>query len=65
MGPYALLIKDYLSGEYLLDFGTPETRASGDKLIAEQLKLIEEPGMRKSLLEKLERIERGERDLYF
>ncbi len=51
--------------EYLMDFGTPETRAAGEKLIAEQLQKIEEPRMRMALQEKLQRMDQGERDLYF
>jgi 2-iminoacetate synthase len=51
--------------EYLMDFGTTETRAAGEKLIAEQIQKVEEPRMRKALHEKLQRMDQGERDLYF
>jgi 2-iminoacetate synthase len=58
--------------EWLDDFGTPETRAVGEKIIEQELSEIaaRTPGtyseaMHKNFLASLELIKRGERDLYF
>lgn len=49
--------------EYLLDYGSPATRAAGEALIARRLASMEEPGRRRT--EKmLERVRAGERDVF-
>lgn len=49
--------------EYLLDYASPETRDIGEKLIKKELEAL--PPKIRELVEKyLERIEKGERDLY-
>jgi 2-iminoacetate synthase len=50
--------------EYLLDFASPETRAEGERIIAEHLPQIESDAIRSQTEEKLHRTEQGERDLY-
>jgi 2-iminoacetate synthase len=58
--------------EWLADFASPETVAAGDRIMAKELEEIKarvpkdfpEP-MYRSFLASLERIRRGERDLYF
>ncbi len=57
--PNALLTFD----EYLLDYASPETRAAGEKLIAEALVEVE-PSLRPTVEKRLARIGAGERDLY-
>ncbi len=51
--------------EYLMDYGTAETRAAGEIAIKAQLEKIEDLKLRGKLEERLLRIEQGERDLYF
>lgn len=54
--------------EYIDDFGTPELQASGEGLIASEMKEIEgmlAPEMVEVFKERYERTCRGERDLYF
>ena len=51
--------------EYLLDYASPETRRLGEEVIKKHLPQIENPKIRSLTEEKLSRIERGERDLYF
>ncbi|MBN1460165.1 MAG: [FeFe] hydrogenase H-cluster radical SAM maturase HydG [Armatimonadetes bacterium] len=50
--------------EYLLDYASAETRAVGEKTIAQALGEVT-PRLRKTVMERLERIRAGERDLYF
>ena len=60
--PNALLTLE----EYLADYASPETRAAGDRLIADELAKIAEGEMKNSLLERLRQIRDGKsRDLYF
>jgi 2-iminoacetate synthase len=60
--PNALLT----AAEYLEDYGTPESRAAGARLIADELTKIEEGPVKQQLRERLERIRTsGARDLYF
>lgn len=49
--------------EYLLDYADEETRAEGDRIIAQELEDLE-PHMRRKTMELLARIENGERDVY-
>ena len=49
--------------EYLLDYASPEMRALGETLIADEVKKIPE-SMRGMIEEYLRRLDAGERDLY-
>jgi len=51
--------------EYLLDYASPGTRALGEEVIARHLEQITDPKIRALTRERLSRIEKGERDLYF
>jgi 2-iminoacetate synthase len=51
--------------EYLVDFASPETKAIGEKVIAEHLKQIPNPKLRRKTEERLVQIEDGKRDLYY
>jgi len=51
--------------EYLLDYASPETRAEGEKTIKEHLTQIPNPKARAETERRLERLQQGERDLYF
>ncbi|MBR5101060.1 MAG: [Bacteroidales bacterium] len=51
--------------EYLMDYASPETRAAGERLIAASLTDIPEGRVREKTLERLARIEAGERDFRF
>ena len=51
--------------EFLLDYASPETRAIGEKVIAEQLKQIPRDNVRQKTEEYLAQMEHGERDFRF
>ena len=51
--------------EYLLDYASPATRKLGEETIAAHLAQIPSPTMRQETIKRLERLEQGERDLYF
>jgi len=51
--------------EYLVDFASPDTRELGEKIIAEHLKQIPNPKLRRKTEEQLAKIEAGKRDFYF
>ncbi len=52
--------------EYLVDYASPETRAAGEKRIAEELAQMPDGPLKRQLLERLERIRTtDDRDLYF
>lgn len=51
--------------EFLIDYATPETRAIGEETIANHLKLVDSPAIRRKAEIKLEQIEHGSRDFYF
>ncbi len=51
--------------EFLLDYADDELKESGQKVIAKGLREIPKEAARKAALEKLKRIEAGERDLRF
>jgi 2-iminoacetate synthase len=52
--------------EYLEDYASPETRAAGERLVAEELARLEEGPIKRELVRRLEAIRtRGERDLSF
>ncbi len=51
--------------EYLEDYAPTSTRAAGYKLIDQQLKKYDDQRFRSTLVERLDRVKAGERDLYF
>lgn len=51
--------------ENLVHYGSEATRAKGEKMIAEELEKIEDEKIKKETIERIKRIEKGERDLYF
>lgn len=51
--------------EYLEDYAPTSTRAAGYKLIDQQLKKYDDKRFRSTLVERLDRVKAGERDLYF
>ena len=51
--------------EYLMDYASPATRAAGERLIAASLSDIPEGRVREKTVERLARIEAGERDFRF
>jgi 2-iminoacetate synthase len=51
--------------EYLEDYASPETKATGEKLIEKELKTIENPTIKEKTTEYLDRIAKGERDFKF
>jgi len=51
--------------EYLEDYAPEETKNKGYKLIDEELVNYEDDRFKSKLIERLEKIKRGERDLYF
>lgn len=51
--------------EYLEDYAPPATREKGHQLIRDNLKDYSDEQFREKLVDRLERIKQGERDLYF
>lgn len=51
--------------EYLLDYASPETRASGEETIRRHLKEIKDEKTRRATEVRIKKITAGERDLYF
>ena len=51
--------------EYLLDYASPSTRQTGERLLSAELDKITNPALRQAVAEDLSRIEKGERDLRF
>jgi 2-iminoacetate synthase len=51
--------------EYLLDYACEETKQVGLPLIEMELAALESPTVKEKCLEYLQRIEAGERDLFF
>lgn len=51
--------------EYLLDFATEETRQKGLKLIDKLANDIEKKELKEKVIENLNHLEKGERDIYF
>ena len=52
--------------EYLVDFASPETRATGEALIQKEVAQLPEGAQRSAVVDRLERIRNSaERDLYF
>ena len=50
--------------EYLKDYGSASTREAGNKLIEQMLENKFKPKMKKSIIDKLQKIEDGQRDVY-
>ena len=51
--------------EYLEDYATLEVKAKGEKVIAKNLADMADDSIKKNLINRLERVKQGERDLYF
>ncbi|MNC81934.1 thiamine biosynthesis protein ThiH [compost metagenome] len=51
--------------EYLLDYAGEETRALGEEIIRKGLDAIPKEAARKVTIDRLRRLENGERDLRF
>ena len=51
--------------EYLMDYAAPETRAVGEKVIAQQQAYITNPKVKEIVAERLVKIAQGERDFRF
>lgn len=52
--------------EYLVDYGSEETRAAGERIIAEELAKLPEDALKRELVSRLDRIRTTEdRDLFF
>lgn len=51
--------------EYLEDYAPPETKEMGYRLLEEKLDEMEENNFKQKLVEKLQLIKGGIRDLYF
>jgi 2-iminoacetate synthase len=51
--------------EYLVDYASPQTRAEGERLIAQELAQMPDSPQKKELINRLRRIPEGARDLYF
>lgn len=51
--------------EYLIDYANLDVKSLGEKIIKKYIKLIPSEEMRIKTIERLKRIENGERDLYF
>lgn len=51
--------------EYLMDYASPETRAKGERMIAEQIRMVPNDKVREKAIENLHAIEHGERDFRF
>ncbi|HID73217.1 TPA: [FeFe] hydrogenase H-cluster radical SAM maturase HydG, partial [Candidatus Micrarchaeota archaeon] len=51
--------------EFLMDYASPELMVDGEKAIAREVEKIEDGERREETRKRLERIEKGERDLFF
>ncbi len=51
--------------EYLLDYASEKTKQVGWKLVEKEIQAIEDPRRRKAVVDRIERLKKGERDLYF
>jgi len=51
--------------EYLIDYAKPETAEKGWKIIDENIKKINDNKRKTEVLKRIEKIKKGERDLYF
>ena len=51
--------------EYLIDYASPETKKAGDEMILREVETIPNENARRIVKERLELIEKGERDFRF
>ena len=51
--------------EYVEDYATPQVKAKGEKVIEKNLTEMEDGKVKDELIERLEKVKEGERDLYF
>ncbi|WP_459195446.1 [FeFe] hydrogenase H-cluster radical SAM maturase HydG [Wukongibacter baidiensis] len=51
--------------EYLLDYGSDATRKEGEALLERELDKVVDKKIKEETIKRLERLEKGERDLYF
>ena len=51
--------------EYLEDYASPETKAIGERVIAEQLPNVTDPVKQRICAENIKKIEEGQRDFRF
>ena len=51
--------------EFLIDYAKPETQKVGWDLLNKEINKIADPTRRKQTIQRIERIKKGERDLYF
>ena len=51
--------------EYLLDYASPATRQTGEKLLQQEVEKLENPALRAAVAEDLKKLETGQRDLRF
>ncbi|SHJ63057.1 [FeFe] hydrogenase H-cluster radical SAM maturase HydG [Paramaledivibacter caminithermalis] len=51
--------------EYLLDYASGKTKEEGEKLLEKELNKIVDKKIKEETIKRLERLEKGERDLYF
>ena len=51
--------------EYMEDYATDEVKAKGEKVIEKNLAEMEEGKIKENLVQRLEKVKEGERDLYF
>ncbi|MEG0379392.1 MAG: [FeFe] hydrogenase H-cluster radical SAM maturase HydG, partial [Eubacterium sp.] len=51
--------------EYLEDYASPETKANGERVIADELKNVSKDKVRHIAVENLKAIESGQRDFRF
>ncbi len=51
--------------EYLEDYASPDTKATGDALIKKEVETIDNPTIKEKTIEYLDRISKGERDFRF
>lgn len=51
--------------EYLLDYASEKTKEAGWRLVEEEIQSIEDERRRKAVRDRVERLKKGERDLYF
>lgn len=51
--------------EYLLDHASPRTREAGERILRQHLATIDKPALRQKTQERLQQLERGERDVFF
>jgi 2-iminoacetate synthase len=51
--------------EYLIDYATPDVQEKGWKVIDENMKYVENEKLQKDIMQKIEEMKQGKRDLYY